>query len=277
MSVRMAKQLEDMELDKGAREANRIAEGFAEESSQKDNFLFINYMEGHEGYPIENEQIKQDKWLYMSGIKPLHHMKEIREAYSKRVIYADRMVGDLVAKLRRQGLLDDAYLIITSDHGQAFMERGQMYHTVFPYKEITDVPLITARFENGRQLSDRKIVEERVSIQSLHNAVLACANGRELEVKPSRVAYSDHTGHIDLYDLQLLRDLRRHSEYAKSIYETKQRFNQFASAVYYGRYKLVHFHGSKRDELYDTERDSAENENIIKQHIPMYNKMLAMA
>ena len=64
------------------------------------------------------------------------------DAYDATVIAADRMVGELRARLEESGLWDSTIVVVTSDHGQELLERGGAGHGVTLYDELIRVPLI---------------------------------------------------------------------------------------------------------------------------------------
>ena len=51
-------------------------------------------------------------------------------------------MGQLLTNLVEMGLLDKTLVIIASDHGEAFSERGLEGHARHVYRETTEVPLI---------------------------------------------------------------------------------------------------------------------------------------
>ena len=84
------------------------------------------------------------------------------QAYQQHLLqlqYVDTILGQLVARLKEQGLYDRALLVVTSDHGVAFTPRR-------PFKAIMDstvpsivpVPLFIKRpFSRGGAISDRNV------------------------------------------------------------------------------------------------------------------------
>jgi len=46
-----------------------------------------------------------------------------REAYGGRIHYVDAQVGQILEELRKQGVYDDAWIVVTSDHGEAWGEK----------------------------------------------------------------------------------------------------------------------------------------------------------
>jgi len=71
---------------------------------------------------------------------------EIRRAaiarYEENVRFADHLVGRLVDELRRAGRYDDALIIVTADHGEAFYEHGIFLHNQLLFEELVRVPLV---------------------------------------------------------------------------------------------------------------------------------------
>ena len=62
--------------------------------------------------------------------------------YDGDVAAADAAFGRLVEGLRRLGRLDDTLVIVTSDHGEEFLEHGGLVHHQTLYDEVLHVPLL---------------------------------------------------------------------------------------------------------------------------------------
>lgn len=52
----------------------------------------------------------------------------VRRTYWNALAYADRRLGELVARLKAQGVWDDTILIVTGDHGEELFESGFLGH-----------------------------------------------------------------------------------------------------------------------------------------------------
>ncbi|MGC8662745.1 MAG: sulfatase-like hydrolase/transferase [Candidatus Micrarchaeia archaeon] len=267
------------ELDKGV---NKTIESISKNIKNiEQNFAFINLMEAHEGYPtnlITKEYIEQDKWLYMSHILDPYDgtIEIIKKAYEARIKYLDDKLGVLVNMMKKKGLLDNAVLIFASDHGQGFMEHGIMYHNMFPYEEISRVPFFAVKFENGKIEKVGERVEEPVSLTDIHNSILDIAYGKNEFLNGSlrrSTVFSDHIGITEVWDKILLDKIRKKSKYAKIIYSTKLYHNMRATAIYHNGYKLIHFFGKKKDELY---KIGDESNNIIDKKREIAQKLLML-
>lgn len=64
------------------------------------------------------------------------------DQYDGNLAYADDFVSQIVSKLKANGILDDTVVVITSDHGEAFMEHGAQGHGRLLFEELLHVPLI---------------------------------------------------------------------------------------------------------------------------------------
>jgi arylsulfatase A-like enzyme len=64
------------------------------------------------------------------------------DVYDNAVLRTNHVLAPLFQHLVDAGLLDDTLVVITSDHGEAFLERGLEGHARYVYRETTEVPFI---------------------------------------------------------------------------------------------------------------------------------------
>jgi len=83
----------------------------------------------------------------------------IHDLYRAAVPELDAEMGKFFDALKRQGLYDDALIVVTSDHGEEFREHGRFIHSQ-PYDETTHVPLFI-KFPHSRKAGTRvsRVVE----------------------------------------------------------------------------------------------------------------------
>lgn len=67
---------------------------------------------------------------------------ELVSLYDGNLKMADAAVGEVIDTLKRLGLYDESLIIVTSDHGEAFMEHGRVGHNTTLYDEMLHVPMI---------------------------------------------------------------------------------------------------------------------------------------
>jgi arylsulfatase A-like enzyme len=76
-------------------------------------------------------------------------LQKRRREYDEFILYVDREFGRLFDHLDRSGLLENTWLVLTSDHGEMF-ERGILGHiTPVLYQPVVRIPLMI--FEPGRK------------------------------------------------------------------------------------------------------------------------------
>jgi arylsulfatase A-like enzyme len=84
-------------------------------------FLFVHYFDPHEPYDAPLEKTPGPNPRADGGPGLERHAKYL-EAYDREIAYTDAQVGVLFDGLRERGLLDEAIVVFTADHGQSFGE-----------------------------------------------------------------------------------------------------------------------------------------------------------
>ncbi len=258
-------------LDRGASDTGKAIRNYMDyRYNYRPQFMFVNYIEAHENYPVsERKDIVQDKWLYLSGVEEINSdiTSELHRGYVKRLEYLDGRIGKTLEEMKSKGILDDATVVITSDHGQFFGEHGLLYHSLKPYEEVVKVPLIAANFVDGKISGEPERVEQTVSLRALNRSLMGLAEGHEDHLngnlKRDRYVVAEHTGISEGWDAEFLRMLKPRSRSADAIYRAKSRCNRKATAVYKGDMKLIHNFGGMKDELYDISTDPEEQHNLL--------------
>ena len=90
-------------------------------------FLYLHLMDIHE-YVYDEESA-----LFGSSYS---------DVYDNSIRWMDGTLELLLGHLTAEGYLENTLIVIASDHGEAFGERGLEGHARFLYKETTEVPLI---------------------------------------------------------------------------------------------------------------------------------------
>lgn len=66
----------------------------------------------------------------------------ISALYDGCINYADDKVAEVLDLLRRRDLFDNSLIIVTSDHGEEFLDHGMVIHAQSAYEEFARVPLV---------------------------------------------------------------------------------------------------------------------------------------
>jgi len=143
------------------------------DADDEPTFLFLHYVDAHSdffsvgrntlpyyappellaelGIPEGDESFCDEggrcatKYLIAADVEgreiPAEQMEKIRALYRAGIRSLDRDLGLLFDGLRARGLWDDAFVIVTADHGEEFREHGGLIHSQ-PYVENLAVPLI---------------------------------------------------------------------------------------------------------------------------------------
>ena len=81
-----------------------------------------------------------------------------RALYDEGVRYLDDMLSSFFAELERRGLADDTTFVLTSDHGEEFLEHGRYAHSQ-AYPESLHVPLLVVHPDLGTSARVLDVVE----------------------------------------------------------------------------------------------------------------------
>lgn len=122
-----------------------------------DVFLWIHLMDTHASFTPPREFLKAKTsrvtyWKNLIRAKKVYSRKRvskmrdlaiIKELYSACIRYVDDNFKRLFTWLKKAGWYDDAIIIVTSDHGESFMEHGYLEHPPESlYNEQVQIPLI---------------------------------------------------------------------------------------------------------------------------------------
>jgi arylsulfatase A-like enzyme len=66
----------------------------------------------------------------------------VKNLYDAEVAFIDQELGTFFDALRKTGIFDDAFILITGDHGEGFYEHGLWQHSEILYNEVAHIPLI---------------------------------------------------------------------------------------------------------------------------------------
>ncbi|MDH3732869.1 MAG: sulfatase, partial [Gemmatimonadota bacterium] len=114
-------------------------------------FAFLNFMDAHAPYlpppefasgfgpervgPAMADLSEKSDWTEAE-------LRAERAAYDGSIAYVDAEIGRILDGLRERGILDETLVIVTSDHGEQFGEKGLVDHGNSLYRTVLEVPLI---------------------------------------------------------------------------------------------------------------------------------------
>ncbi|MBC9252213.1 hypothetical protein A9179_18225 [Pseudomonas alcaligenes] len=188
-------------------------------------FMAVHFESAHFPFKTRHAQIKINRDNPFMG------------GYLQALTVVDRQVAQLVDGLREQGILDDALVILLSDHGEAVGEveasivRDGKPFDVYSYGHganlLSDrqsrILLGVLRFRGGEPVGDSGVEAEQVSLLALRPAVEAFARGGDAALPGVGACLIVETG-IRLDATQDYRSLREAdvAKQAASFYEVDQ-------------------------------------------------------
>lgn len=135
-----------------AEDVFELAVPFVEKHRDQPFFLMLFLVDPHDPYnapaPFEDmfvtdpqaPLIRTPHWEV--GRYSAAEIERMRATYDGAVRYTDTAMGAFFDRLRALGVYDEATIIVTSDHGEAFGEHGVYLHAHHLYDEIVRAPFI---------------------------------------------------------------------------------------------------------------------------------------
>ncbi len=184
------------------------------------------------------------------------------DLYDGAINYTDSQIERMLDALKQRNLYDESLIIITSDHGEGFMEHGEIEHGHTHYEEILHVPMIVKL--PGSRFKGRRISSTVLSIDILPTVLdiiglppLKKAQGKsfyplmsETPDTNNRTAYAEGTSLPD--DPLGLKSIRDESR------------------------RLIVHSEQDRFELYDLKNDPDEKINLASENLSKNNDLLNM-
>ena len=139
-----------------AEKLNQIVFEWVRENRDRRFFLWMHYMDPHiplippERYLMDFSS-RKEAFEFNVKVDAKNRAESLSEdqlsilknLYKGEVRYVDESVGELLAFLEDEGILDDSLLFLMADHGHAFMEHQRFGHDPeILYNEVLHVPLL---------------------------------------------------------------------------------------------------------------------------------------
>jgi arylsulfatase A-like enzyme len=171
--------------------------------------------------------------------------------YDEELLGLDAALGELLSDLRAGGFLEHAWLFITSDHGEAFLEHGEGSHGTTIHSEVTRIPLIV------RPPGEMALPGEGEAVDLLDVTATIASIGAGRVLGPGR----DLRAHPASRRRVLIENFPVNGDLAHSI------------AVIDGSTKLINEAG--RLELYDLAADPLEQDDLAPDQAALVEQMEA--
>jgi arylsulfatase A-like enzyme len=270
--------------------------------NKKPCYLFFNFLATHDPYipvkqsfklfDITSKDFKIIRNILLNPIKARldinlkskflseKQVKTIKKLYDACVFSADIIVKKTLSILRELNLLDDSYIIITSDHGEHLGGRLDHYfweHNTYQsvYEPLVKVPLLIY----NKQFKKR-IIKEQVQLKDLFHTIihLTGLSSHYLNLNKS-ILHQIETNDTPEYIFgeypnpkeEMHRLINSHRR-TITKYLTPKIFNNLRF-VRSNLYKYIKYDNLPIEEFYDLLNDPNEQNNIFDKNIEEYKKM----
>jgi arylsulfatase A-like enzyme len=141
------------------RAATEYAEAFLRYTREQPFALWVHYFDPHGPYDPPAEYRDTDgpwprfppadyhtkdfleQWRWIAAM-PEEHRAYVRSLYEGEIEYMDAGVGRILDALDRNGLVDNTYVVFSSDHGEEFWDHEKWEHGHSLFQDQIHVPLI---------------------------------------------------------------------------------------------------------------------------------------
>lgn len=171
-----------------AEDTNRYVFEWLDQKPQEPFFLLVHYNDCHWPYnppaPFGQDYVAD----YKGGLTPERTTSVVETQgrpitglsdedlayliglYDGEIAYMDDQVGQLLRRIGSQGLQRDVITVITSDHGEEFLDHGSASHGYTLYEEMIHVPLIfhaPGRLAPARSAAQVRLIDVAPTLFSL--------------------------------------------------------------------------------------------------------------
>jgi arylsulfatase A-like enzyme len=196
------------------------------------------------------------------------------DLYDGGIRYTDDMLGEFFAYLRNSGLYDNSLIIVTSDHGEEFMEHGSFLHWQLYYRPILHVPLI---------MHVPALSTEEARIDELVQSI---------DILPTILDFTGLPGHPDAQGRSLVPLIKANQGFFYQLLRRAEKFikNDFPVAfaevhnytmrgrnvsVISDGYQMIYNQVSRALQLFNIQADPLAQDNIAKNRTDIVENLLS--
>jgi arylsulfatase A-like enzyme len=211
------------------------------------------FRKGPDGRPLwKEEHVPVIKSLFglsaEIGRESYHHL---HGSYRGEIAFTDDMLGMLVSRLRKAGLLENSILVLTSDHGEEFLEHGGFGHGNTLYEEQLHVPLLI-RLPGG--LHGKRRVNSIVRQADIFPTLLDFADMEHPRPLEGKSFYAALLGN---------KPISARPAYATSMHLLDEKRKM--TSLRQSRHKLILYENPGDELLFDLDKDPAELRNLARE------------
>jgi arylsulfatase A-like enzyme len=235
---------------------------------------YIHLMPPHDPYSPRREfvNIFWDGWR--TDAKPENQfsegysqefLNEQRVYYDEYIAFTDAEFGRFIRLLDDSGLLENTWIVFTSDHGEMF-ERGIWKHTTPTlFQPIIRIPLLIS----GPNQNERRDIYSPTSTVDLLPTLLHVSGKKVPEWCEGEILPPYNPGKLDDDRSIYVLEAKTSPKHAP--------FTKYSMALIKGQFKLIYYSGypeiDDMFELYNLKRDPEEVTNIFKERVNIASEL----
>ncbi len=237
------------------------------EPRERPLFLFMHYYDAHSDYAAHPEHREVFEAPYQgefdgSTVQLLNFRRgrgqinsedadHLIDLYDAGIQQTDEELERLFACLRKTGQLDTALVVLTSDHGEEFLEHGSVLHGETQYAEVLQVPLIIRYPPALPSLR----VRSPVSLVDVVPTIFGLLGEAPI----------DGIDGLDLSPLWNDPSVQTISQFdQRALFSGGDHLGNTTRSIRQGNFKLIYDAKSRDRELYDLRSDPNERVNIAQ-------------
>ena len=192
--------------------------------------------------------------------------------YDGCIRYTDDRMGDFFSFLKKSGLDEQSLIIITSDHGEEFKEHDGFFHKQLYYRPNLHVPLIMSLPDHsGKPVRIQELVQSIDLLPTILD-ITGLPPHEQAQGKSLLPVIRRHTNSASNFFLRLLYSFKKEAEV--SLAEYKPSTEQW-SIISDDGYQLIYDTDSRHQQLFDINDDPLAQNNIVKEHTDITQKLLS--
>jgi arylsulfatase A-like enzyme len=252
----------------------KIKETLNEHKISQPLFLWTHYMNVHDPYFPKNNYnfINNIKFWHLNSAWHVHRdmnkddVEKLKEIYKAKIIEVDQSIEYLLDILSEKLDFEKTWIILTSDHGQGFLEHGLLGHGFLVYEELVRVPLLISG-----PMTKAKLNSSPISLIDLAPTILEIAKTEPLTNAIGRSILKTQDGIIDNFvpssPIFIHSSLHHFTKMTDvNILNPIIPRSKLIVATIQGGLKYIYNH-NRVNELYDLHLDPNETHNLREHHV----------
>jgi len=255
---------------------NKVIYSWEDKIKKSDKFfLWVHYFDPHNPYEarkpwigrytskalIQRLNLSKKPWhklLKIIGKEP-QALSNLIALYDSEINYVDLYIGEL---FQRFELDKETLIIITSDHGEEFLEHGELGHGNNLYQETIHIPLIIKLPHSSK----KEIVEKYVNLIDIMPTILNILDINPPEQTLGKSLWGDKR---PLLWLKRLIFRKKKSEYSFSQLDE----TSILKTIITPEWKYIYNYKDETEQLYNIKSDPLELYNLVGKNIKQRNKL----